>query len=227
MPQVTFPSARSQQIAVAHGTHPCAGSHCAQVSQLAVPAGNPPAGTVTNPACDRRERRWIVSVPLGIQTVLQLPARTDPQKGHRSPPAKASCHSDTCQSHLESSRMSPERVQAQLSQLCPPSKQEQGHFNRSPTSSSPGFFPAVPPNKGRSGKTRGSAAVGSPSMLYPGIPVSGCGHSANGEKTSPLHASFPSCVSQSRASTGRTESNHRSDEQEMFSPLCKSCLNRT
>lgn len=82
-------------------------------------------------------------------------------------------------------------------------------------------------DKERSGKNGGSACPGlSQRAPYPGIPVRVLGHSANGEKPSPLHASLPSCASQSRASTESPESNHGSDEQEMLSPLCSRCLNR-
>jgi len=45
------------------------------------------------------------------------------------------------------------------------------------------------------------------------------GYTANREKPSSLHASFLSCASQICTSTGKTESNQVSDEQEMFSPL--------
>lgn len=45
------------------------------------------------------------------------------------------------------------------------------------------------------------------------------GYTANREKPSSLHASFLSCASQICTSTGKTESNHVSDEQEMLPPL--------
>lgn len=50
------------------------------------------------------------------------------------------------------------------------------------------------------------------------------GYTANREKPSSLHASFLSCASQICTSTGKTESNHVSDEQEMLPPLCAIAL---